>query len=389
MLKHFRQHCIKMREQIQDSLALMAKAVETRATELLSDTSSNNDDEAICPSEEDSEAPMPVETMNVDRPATVKTLPPEIHRELLSHLSPGEGVLLSLTCKDLWARRDVGGSGCIRRLRRETPWPERLVFLRLWEKDLPEFMLCYGCGKFEKRPQLKRKVPLEDLFSSNGGCRQAEGNVSVDYLGETFHIHRWILELIIRASILGSNFGLPTSIMSRQWSRMAYGVSTLKLNIGLEVRIVQAPSKDNHLFARSRHQVELDLYKDFKDQIKAANIHSCNHSTYRRDPHAVAINALKSFKETDGLTIESEIFRCEQCPTDMQVDIKRDNNRCVFATMNITAWRDLGPRGLYKNEIWSSQMGGARSMFAKFDRNDYVFGTESLKDVWSTGREST
>lgn len=120
MLKHYRKHPIKMLKPFQDGLAFVAEAVEERAMSLLSETSSNNVDKVMRPP---AKAPIPLRTMNVDQPTTVKSLPPEIHRVLLSYLSPGEGVLVSLTCRDLWAKRDVGGSGCIRRLRRETPRP--------------------------------------------------------------------------------------------------------------------------------------------------------------------------------------------------------------------------------------------------------------------------
>lgn len=390
MFKHFRQHRIKVLEQLQDSFALIADAVEMRAEALLSDTSSDTVDAAICPP---SEAPMPLKTATVDQPATVKqpttvkSLPPEIYRELLRHLSPGEGVLLSLTCKDLWAKRDVGGSGSIRRLRRETPRPERLAFLRLLERDLPEHVLCHVCEKFERRSHISEARVIKDRFERRRPCEEAQGTASVDNYDAEIRIPRRILDLIIRASILGSRFGLPTSSLTQRRSRMAYGVSALTIGIDLEVRVIQAPNEDHHLFACSRHQVELDLHEDFTKQIEAAKIYGCRHAV--RDAKVdLVVSALELFKRDDALSSESEIDSCERCTTDMQVEIKRDSNRSVFATMTINAWRDLGPRGCHSNEIWISQTEWSISG-PQINRHSYVFGTQSLKDVWSTGCVST
>lgn len=41
---------------------------------------------------------------------TFLDLPPEIHRQILTWLPAGQQLLLSLTCKGSWARRDVAGS---------------------------------------------------------------------------------------------------------------------------------------------------------------------------------------------------------------------------------------------------------------------------------------
>lgn len=384
MLKHSRQHRIKMLEQIQDGCALMANAVETRVKTLLSDNSSDTIDAAVCPP---GGGLMPLPTATADQPATVKSLPPEIHRELLSHLSPGEGVLLSLTCKDLWAKRDVGGSGSIRRLRRENPRPERLVFLRLWERDLPEHVLCHICEKFERRRLVSEARVIKDRFERRRPCEEAEGTAFVDRYDVNIYIPRRILDLIVRASILGSSFGLPISSLAQRRSRVAYGVSALTIGIDLEVCVIQAPNEDHHLFACSRHQVELDLHEDFPRQIEAANIRACDHSHYRRVD--TILGALQSFKEADGLSFESEIVSCNYCPTDFQVDVNRENHRSVFATTTITAWRDLGPRGPHSNRIWASQTAGCLDS-KDFHRslNAYPFGTECLKDVWSRGRVS-
>jgi hypothetical protein len=52
--------------------------------------------------------------LGLRQPMTILDLPPELHRELLGHMSAGEGVLLSLTCRSLWARRNLRDSDCLR-----------------------------------------------------------------------------------------------------------------------------------------------------------------------------------------------------------------------------------------------------------------------------------
>lgn len=245
---------------------------------------------------------------------------------------------------------------------------------------MPEYVLCHVCEKFERRPKSEAGV-IQNIIDRIRPCKEAEGKASIDIFGATIYIHRRILDLIIRASFLGSSFGLPTSILGQRRSRFTYGVNRLTISIDLQVHLVQTPSEDRHLFARSRHQVEFDLHENFENQIKAANIHACDHAHYRRVDDI--LGALQSLKDADGLLFESDLVRCEYCPTDFQIDIKRETHRSVFATTTITAWRDLGPRGLPSNRIWASQTEGFMDR-RNFDRNAYIFGTENLKDVWLT-----
>ena len=328
------------------------------------------------------------EFLTPGRSATIKDLPAELYRELLSHMSPGQGVLLSLTCKYLWAKRHADDSDCLRKLRRETPRPERFKFLMLWEKDLPKYVLCHVCEKFERRRKSEASAIWES-FGEKRDCTTAQGKVHIDcspltISPWTIYVHRRTLDLIIRASILGSRYGLPTTNLTQQWAREAYGVNALTIKVDLDARVVRAPDGDSHLFVRTRHLVEFDLHEDFEAQIAASRILPCAH--VGSSMKEVATDALRSFKGDDGLSFESDIVRCDRCSTDVQVDISRDSHQSVFAATTMTAWRDLGPRGSHRNELWDHQ---CEMSAKKLDRRRYTFGTESLKAVWSRGWEST
>lgn len=323
--------------------------------------------------------------------ATIGSLPAELYREVLSWMSAGEGVLLSLACKDLWAKRYIKDSDCLRKLRRETPRPDRLTYLLLMDKDLPDHVFCTACESFERRasPHFEQTMIGQDSYLTgklDTPCTRAKGVVTVEEHAHTIHIRRRMLDLVIRAATLGDPFGLSTAHLRVSRSRKAYGINALRIQLELAGRTVTDPAGNHHLFIRSQQSVELDLHVDRESHLEASRIQACGHDTTRqRSLVALAMDALDADRGT--LSHTSPVTPCPNCPSNLQIEVATASARCVFATVTLTAWRDLGPRGCHTNPVWNAQVThNPRRPFAR-GTADYAFGEESLKDVWARGRE--
>jgi hypothetical protein len=97
------------------------------------------------------------------------------------------------------------------------------------------------------------------------------------------------------------------------------------------------------------------------------------------------------------MSTESRINSCEKCATDFEVQIQRKSYiHRIIATVTLTSWRDLGPRGQYTNIIWQSQCHdedwGDCEDFSRY-QYDYISNPDgvlrSLKDFWEDAVEET
>jgi hypothetical protein len=84
----------------------------------------------------------------------------------------------------------------------------------------------------------------------------------------------------------------------------------------------------------------------------------------------------------------SNVLSCPYCPTDIKVNMWRENEKCRFATVALVSYRDLGPRGPHTDEIWKRQNETYLRSSDSSDRSmrGYPFGAESLADVWDRGQ---
>jgi hypothetical protein len=123
-------------------------------------------------------------------------------------------------------------------VRRNTPHPDRIQCVIVMERDLPGYVLCTVCEKFESRlsGELEKDLTKYSLLSSKWhgmeklACAQAKGMLTIDSTFKNgLHVRRQYLDLLLRSATLGTKFGLPISILSQTRSHRMYGENALNV----------------------------------------------------------------------------------------------------------------------------------------------------------------
>jgi hypothetical protein len=158
--------------------------------------------------------------------------------------------------------------------------------------------------------------------------------------------------------------------------------------LDLSARVVKSPDGEDHLFIRTKQSCEIDLHVDALKQIKTSEVRACRHDSGREQDLVLdLVSIIKSLPGANVPVSKWGTISCINCLSDMQAVLTRESRACVFTTVELIAWRDLGPRGSHSNPIWTSQTSPyRRDTFAR-GSGEYAFGTESLKEVWFKGKE--
>lgn len=159
---------------------------------------------------------------------------------------------------------------------------------------------------------------------------------------------------------------------------------------------IAGPTPDGkpHLFICTRHVVELDQAENILEQLRVVKVGGCDHYIgWEREVDMFA--RLLVGANSSSLSFRGQMVACGACACDMQARISKDSVASVFVTVELTCWRDLGPRGSHRNQMW----GGARDKFTtdSFVRSPanggwtydgpYAFGTRSLRDVFDAAQQ--
>lgn len=307
---------------------------------------------------------------------------------LVRKKSPVEGVLLSLTCKSVWSQVKLQSTDVLYKLKRCLSLDQTIYFLRMLEKDSSRYIVCTACLRLHTRKKNEDQFvyfgsitkPIRPC-SSEIGVTTMQGK-SLNFL----RVHREAVELILRAAALGPKYGPSLAILKRSRGWDVFSVTHFKVKFNSVGAIARSRDGVDHLLLKGDYSFEVDLRRPLMDQISDASIGGCQHNPLNQKKSIVrAIEAAQASIRSDPF---SALCYCPWCPTDVLYEVTRIPEE-VFAKVDISVIRDLGPRGDHRSRIWESQayevMCGRLSdrQTGPFDRNaNYTFHTESLHDVW-------
>ena len=321
-----------------------------------------------------------------NRPSLMERLPPELYMAIIQSMNPIEGVLLSLTCRKLWAQvtlqKDV-----LQDLKRCSPLDETTHFLRMLEKDRHRYVACTACLTLHPRKRDEAKSMGTSVELRKGRpCSEELGVIRTQGpFTKRLVVYRETVELVLRAGIWGQHLGLPLDCL-RRWSEWeAFGAGRLKIRFRSDAAIVPVPVQGGgeraHLFLKTGYVVELDLRRSLAAQIKIAEIGGCRHEAKAESEHM--IKAIATARSDPVNRRPADVLRCPICPTDLMVEVFY-KPREMFAAIHVTAIRDLGPRGHHEDAIWARQ----KTLYPlrnDFDRRTrYAFGNQMLHLLWES-----
>lgn len=311
-------------------------------------------------------------------------LPAEVVLAITDFLSPGDAVLFGLTCKNLHSiiineskpgLIPGGRKRIVERLNRETSEVEQLAFLGQLEKDDPKWLLCTVCEKLHRLGRDEQNLcELIPRYGRTKECQRAQQTVKLGYGSE---LHRVALDLVLRHTSLGPAYGIPSDKLSLDRSHKRFGLRRLDIRQYLKARVVLVQPDQAHLFVMNHFSLEFDLRKDIRTQVEDSQMMACIH----QGPFDLGVihTAIRSLQSRGGLTFYV-VTNCRHCPTDIQVSVSRPSVNDNFPTVQVTAMRDLGPRGSHNSRIWRSQTSYISSPI--FDRTSCGYGTKSLIEHW-------
>ena len=309
---------------------------------------------------------------------------------LVRKMSPVEGVLLSLTCKALWARVTLQSTDVLHKVQRCLSLDETMHFLRMLEKDNCRYVICTACLKLHRRMKDETKFVRADWGYSYGlrPCTDELGSLAMKNKSPNcLQIPREIVELLLRRAALGRDFGPSLNILYTSYAWDVWSVTHFRVTFCSDAIILRGRDHHDHLLLKTSYSFEVDLRRPIGEQVKDSSAAACQHKT--DDQHKIIAQAIKhpeKFLESENVRT---LWTCSHCPTDMLVEVSEIPGE-VFSTINISIIRDAGSRGDHRSSIWGSQsyqiLGRHSHRTVSFDRNvNYPFGNQALHALWDEG----
>lgn len=268
---------------------------------------------------------------------TLLDLPNEVVLLIAGSLDPACRVLFSLSCHRfrglLTSHLDLTLDGD-----RDT----KVRMLQLLELDHPEFLTCRYCGllyRWRTRAFFQYRCPRshssKDVYLSY--CQYVCG---ARY--KCVEMGRAVVDLILRASEHGPEYGVPVSILNisgMDWQ----GVSRRN-----EARLV-----DGQLILASHARVEVESGGEMTTMRSLLVRNTCLH-VHR--PYGLLDLRLEPLEQVVASMIAgsevSQVFKCAFCETDYQLGMEKgDGNRTTLA---LNVWRNYGRR--YQNGLSNEQI---------------------------------
>ena len=219
----------------------------------------------------------PPDLKPVNSLSNMERLPAELYMALLQHVTPTDGVLLSLTCKSLWAQVTLQSNDVLDKLKRTSSLDEILHFLKLLEKDDSSYTMCTFCFRLHSRSRHEHTTLIQtrESITKRRPCSEQLGVLRLTGPYECrLVIYREAVDLLLRAATLGAEFGLQLDCMRQSFEREVY--STARMDIRFKCNAVTVPVPESeqspHLFIETAYTVELDLRRSLYAQVKGAEI---------------------------------------------------------------------------------------------------------------------
>ena len=327
-----------------------------------------------------------------DSRSDIEKLPPGLYAHLLNRLTPPEGVLLSLTCKQLWSQVTLRSSDVLHRMKRCSSLDDVKYLLTRIERDNSSLILCSVCLRLHKRLIDEQDAFLnrKEVFHTGRNCTDSSGAVELGPIHYRYKVYREAVESILRAASLGGEFDLHSDALkhSAQWK--AWSKCPVSVSWECECLVIESDGDLPNLFVCTKYQTEIDLRRPISEEIQAGEIRGCGHKDL--DEKRLMRNLLREAERThdtearegrDTTEPQSPLrnyHQCPRCPTDMEASVKKKPGE-VFAMLTVTAWRDPGTSGDHMATQWLQQVCYYSS--DDFSRHPaYAYGSEKLKDVY-------
>ena len=212
--------------------------------------------------------------------SSIENLPPELYVAILQELKPTHGIILSLTCKQLWRQVVSTPYDALHKARRCSKLSDRIEFLLLLEKDKPGYIICTMCMKLHKRINNESTVLVRDRDTWRRPRHCTSRGLNVGGYRNHVTIDREAVELILRAASLGPAYGLDSSTLTRKIQYKTCSTSDISLEVSFdtEAMVVGHPLDIGpSLFLRTRYRVDIDLERSLDKQVEATDVKVCEH----------------------------------------------------------------------------------------------------------------
>ena len=326
-----------------------------------------------------------------NRGQTLSDLPDDVLLSVMDHMPAGDAVLLALTCRSFHTLVTTRKASVLQDLRYRTPCQDRLAFLRLLERDCRGHLLCTLCEKLHKRQSPVKELSFkEPPFRTKNECNAIQGRVnvgpycrfdhSISALPECY-VSRSMLDLVLRQVSLGEGYGIAIEKLRKGFDFKVKSVRPTQVKFSLDARSYPSAEGSLHLLVKTKFVLDVDVEKDVRGQQKAGGLQVCCH---KQDGKPDTINKdLQRLLSGDQLVLKSGVECCQGCASSWEVKASRPDQKFLFPTVQMSVWKDLGPRGSHTNHIWQTQSDNSYDIF---DRIAYVFRQASMKFLWKSAK---
>jgi hypothetical protein len=265
-------------------------------------------------------------------------LPPEILREISSHLSLASAASFAMSCSSM---SSITGTQHRHDLRKDDQEEELREFLSLLERDLPDYISCYDCKKLHTADETRHNAQRLLPFGQAAPCLEGDpSGITGHYLHHGFSFATF--QMAMKRHRLGLDCADHLRLLSFPTERYGW---TILFNVTAQARIV-----DGRLLLRIEKQ--LGPPRDSCLQLICPHlvmVHFCRYSGATQLVGSAAHPALAG----GGLT------QCQFCLTEFQVELKQlAHGRDTIA---LTIWLDLGQGLTPLDPTWASRHDHRRS----------------------------
>lgn len=280
--------------------------------------------------------------------STLDRLSPKLIIYTARFLSPDSAASFALCCHSIYA---VLGTRYWESLRTQDQQEQRMAFLTLLERDLPEYIIFHPCRilhlpqkesaatqVYQLRQEIQDIIKLCDHEQYKGGT------------SEFIHIHFYFSNF--QMAMKRHRLGLPYSdylIMLGTWDQGT--VDELPYQTRALAKIV-----DKSLILRRRSALLIPLGRTIQIPVYAY-MGICPH-TRTRDLNVRVLQDVRCRVEHNHhlgqCSKSSGLKQCCYCPTEYQVDLQECGPRGVLVV--ITKWLDLGEGRTWTDSKWRSHL---------------------------------
>ncbi len=287
-------------------------------------------------------------TLQLRQPATsgiFDRIPPGITQQIASWLPHSSAAALALCSHKL---NHLLGDQYLLALRQgESSMSERMLFLQALDQDVPGAFYCYYCIKLHLVQKPGTGLTPEERFrwASESRCSGADG--AYNY-GATYNYHAQFRFEHLQVAMKLYRRGLVSDTIAYLNCLTLIGpirrdMSIFPKYLGFyffEPRIV-----DGQIFVRAQSRSFIPEGQGFIPPIKQYTTVCAHLDAHSRDSQFVTALKCKAehfHHKQDSCAQCQDLIRCEYCPTEVCVDIRKSGKGHVENALVVTKWQVLG-----------------------------------------------